>query len=72
MLCISHIGAERYLFRAYSAMPLWLTLPALFLFGASSWISSLDPTGAPGADYLLWAATAIAASLVVLRFLRVA
>ena len=53
-------------------MPLWLTLPALLLFGASSWISSLDPTGAPGADYLLWAATAIAASLVVLRFLRVA
>ena len=53
-------------------MPLWLTLPALLVLGASSWISSLDPTGAPGAATLLWAATAIAASLVVLRFLRVA
>jgi len=53
-------------------MPLWLTLPSAIFLGASSWISTLDPTGAPGADFLLWAGTAIAASLVVLRLLRIA
>jgi hypothetical protein len=53
-------------------MPLWLSIPALLVLGVSSWISSLDPTGAPGADYLLWGGTAIAASLLVLRLLRVA
>lgn len=53
-------------------MPLWLSLPAVVFFGASSWISSLDPTGAPGVEYLLWAATAAAASLLLLRLLRIA
>ncbi|HEV3011068.1 MAG TPA: hypothetical protein VGX52_18745 [Burkholderiales bacterium] len=53
-------------------MPLWLSVPAVVLLGASSWISTLDPTGAPGADFVLWAGTAIAASLLVLRLLRVA
>jgi len=53
-------------------MPLWLSLPAVVFFGASGWISSLDPTGAPGDGMLLWVATAVAASLVVLRLMRVA
>jgi hypothetical protein len=53
-------------------MPLWLSIPTLLVLGVSSWISSLDPTGAPGADYLLWGGTAIVASLLVLRLLRVA
>jgi drug/metabolite transporter superfamily protein YnfA len=53
-------------------MPLWFTLPVVLLLGASSWISTLDPTGAPGANFLLWGGTAIAASLVVLRLLRIA
>jgi hypothetical protein len=42
------------------------------LLGASSWISSLDPMAATGAEYLLWAATAAAASFLVLRILRIA
>jgi len=53
-------------------MPLWLSLPAAVLFGASGWIASLDPTGAPGDGYLLWTASAVAAALVALRLLRVA
>ena len=53
-------------------MPLWFSVPVVLVLGASSWISSLDPTGAPGAEYLLWAATAIAATLLVLRLLRIA
>ena len=53
-------------------MPLWLTLPAVLLLGTSVWIAMLDPTGAPGAHYLWWTGTAIAASLVLLRLLRVA
>jgi hypothetical protein len=53
-------------------MPLWLSLPAVVLFGVSGWISMLDPTGAPGDGMLFWAATAVAASLVVLRLLRIA
>ena len=53
-------------------MPLWLTLPALIFLGASSWISTLDPTGAPGAEYLLWSGTAVAATFIVLRLLRIA
>jgi hypothetical protein len=52
-------------------MPLWLSLPAVVFFGASGWISSLDPTGAPGDGMLLWIATAVAASLVVLRLMRI-
>lgn len=53
-------------------MPLWVSIPAVVLLGASSWISTLDPTGAPGAGYLLWCGTAIAATLLVLRVLRIA
>jgi hypothetical protein len=53
-------------------MPLWLSTPAVVVFGVSSWISALDPTGALGDSYLLWAATAIAGSLLVLRLLRIA
>lgn len=53
-------------------MPLWLSLPAVVFFGASGWISTLDPTGAPGDGMLLWAGTAVAASFVVLRLLRIA
>jgi hypothetical protein len=52
-------------------MPLWLSLPAVVFFGASGWISSLDPTGAPGDGMLLWIAAAVAASLVVLRLMRI-
>jgi hypothetical protein len=70
--CISHICAESQRFRAYWPMPLWLTLPTLLLLGASSWISTLDPTGAPGVNFLLWGGTVVAASLVVLRLLRIA
>ena len=53
-------------------MPLWVTLPTLLVLGASSWISTLDPTGAPGVNFLLWGGTVVAASLVVLRLLRIA
>ena len=53
-------------------MPLWLSLPAVVFFGASGWISTLDPTGAPADGMLMWAAAAVAASLVVLRLLRIA
>ena len=35
-------------------------------------ISTLDPTGAFGDNYLLWGATAIAAAFVALRLLRIA
>jgi drug/metabolite transporter superfamily protein YnfA len=51
-------------------MPLWLSTPAVVVFGVSSWISTLDPTGGHGDSYLLWGATVIAASLLVLRLLR--
>jgi drug/metabolite transporter superfamily protein YnfA len=53
-------------------MPIWLSIPTLLVLGLSSWISSLDPTGAPGANFLLWGGTVIVASLLVLRLLRVA
>jgi drug/metabolite transporter superfamily protein YnfA len=53
-------------------MPLWVSIPAVFVLGLSSWISSLDPTGAPGAAYLWWGGTAVAASFLVLRLLRIA
>jgi hypothetical protein len=53
-------------------MPLWLSVPAVVLLGTSSWISTLDPTGAPGAEYLLWSGTAVATTLLVLRILRIA
>jgi len=50
-------------------MPLWLSVPAVVLLGVSSWISTLDPLGESS---FLWAATATAASFLVLRLLRMA
>jgi hypothetical protein len=53
-------------------MPLWLSTPSVLVLGVSSWISTLDPTGAFGDNYLLWGATAIVAAFVALRLLRIA
>jgi hypothetical protein len=53
-------------------MPLWLSAPVVVVLGVSSWISTLDPTGAAGDNYLLWSATAVATALLVLRLVRIA
>lgn len=53
-------------------MPLWLSVPAVLVLGVSSWISTLDPTGGAGENYMLWGATATAAVLLALRLLRLA
>ena len=59
-------------FSAYSDMPLWLSLPVVVLLGVSSWISTLDPTGAPAVGLALWAATAVTAWPLVARLMRLA
>lgn len=48
-------------------IPVWLQFPVVVALALASWISGLDETGNPGEAYLLWAATAIAGGLLMMR-----
>ena len=48
----------------------WLQLAIVLMLALASWISGLDATGNGVESFILWAATAIAASWLVLRLAR--
>jgi hypothetical protein len=48
----------------------WLLLVIVLALAVASWISALDATGNRAESSFLWAATAIAAGLLVVRLVR--
>jgi fucose 4-O-acetylase-like acetyltransferase len=48
----------------------WLLLAIVLALALASWISALDANGNRAESSFLWAATAIAAALLVLRLVR--
>ena len=48
----------------------WLQLAIVLALGLASWISGLDATSNGADSFILWAATAIAASWLVLSLAR--
>lgn len=47
----------------------WLLLPIVVVLAISAWISGMDSTGDPSTTWLLWAATAAAGAVLLIRLL---
>jgi hypothetical protein len=48
----------------------WVQLAIVLALALASWISALDATGNQAESSFLWAATAVAAALLVMRLVR--